>query len=107
MNHTAESIKALLDRNDKAVARALVVLYNNQTFAEQSTEHTLVHNNKGFTGADARLGTSMAKQYLTRGFLSPKQIAIWRRLNKKGVSKIGKYTRQLIEAIPPKQEVAA
>ncbi len=104
MNYTREMIMEMLNRNDRAVCRALLVLFNNQTQVEQSSEHTLVWNGKGFTGADARMGTSMAKQYQRVGYLSPKQIQFWRKPNVRGISRIGKYTRQLIEAIPAKQK---
>lgn len=43
-----DSIKELLMKNDRAVERAILVVYNNQTIYEKSSE-TFRHNNgKGF-----------------------------------------------------------
>lgn len=92
----AEIIK-MLATNDKAVARAVFVLNERQTADEQNIEATKYHNGVGFTGADARMGTSMAKFYARNGFLTAKQIAWWRKPNKNGVSRIAKYAGQLLE----------
>lgn len=103
MAHTKESILALLETNDKAVARALVVLYNRQTADEQRTEDTRHSNGIGFTSADAFMGTSMAKQYIKFNSLSNKQVAYWRKRDAKGRMRIGKYWRQLLDAANEKQ----
>ncbi len=94
---TQASIVALLAKSDKAVARALVVLHERQTADEQRSEETRHHNNQGFTPAHARPGSGMASFYLRNGYLSPKQIAFWRKPNKRGVMRIAMYWRQLIE----------
>lgn len=86
----------LLNTNDKAVARALVVLNERQTATEQNAESTINHNGVGFTPADARMGTSMAGFYTRNGYLTPKQIAYWRKPNAKGVPRICKYAGQLL-----------
>ena len=104
MAYTKEQIVEMLGKNDKAICRALVVLYNNQTSEEQQTESTRVNNGKGFSGPDARIGTSMAKFYMSRGFLTNQQLSYWRRPSKKGTMKIAKYVRQLLEAIPAQQK---
>jgi hypothetical protein len=100
MTHTRESIIQLLLNNDKAVGRALLVVYGNQTDSEKISQSVHVENGKGFTPADARRGVSMAEWYMRKGWLSPKQIAYWRKPNAKGIPKIGKYTKQLMAAIP-------
>lgn len=110
MTHSRESLIEMLKTNDVAVCRALLVIYENQTDSEKSAQSTHVDNGIGFTGADAFMGASCAQQYIKRGFLSPKQIAFWRKPNVKGVPKIGKYTKQLLVAIEAKQkekEIAA
>lgn len=99
MQWDRESIVALLERNDAAVGRALVVLFNRQTVTEQMTESTREFNGRGFTGFDGKIGASMAKFYLRSGFLTPKQIAYWRKRDKRGVMRIGKYWKQLLEEI--------
>ena len=91
---TQEQIINLLKNNDLAICRALVVLYNNQTSDDL--------NNKGFRPCHAYMGTSMAKQFLSRGFLSKKQISYWRAEGKQGM-RIGIYHRQLIEAAAAKE----
>lgn len=60
---TKAEIIEMLATNDKAVARAVFVLNERQTADEQNSEATKYHNGVGFTGADARMGTSMAKFY--------------------------------------------
>lgn len=93
----------LLQTNDKAVARALVALKNRQTADEQIAEHTKYQNGRGFTHADARMGTSMAKFYEDRGFLTTKQVQYWRRLRKDGIMKIAIYAGQLLEIAEQKR----
>ena len=61
---TKSEIVELLLRNDRAVARALVVLYNRQTVDEQQSEETRHLNGIGFTGADAYSGSLTAKYFL-------------------------------------------
>ncbi len=54
-------IKWLLTTNDKAVERAMVVLYDMQTAGEQNSGSTSELNGKGFNAYDARSGTYYAK----------------------------------------------
>lgn len=93
-----ESIVSLLATNDRAVARALVVLNQRQTLDEQSSEHTRHLNGKGFRPCHARMGTSMAKFAERRGYLTEKQVAYWRKTDRSGAMRIGIYWAQLIEA---------
>ncbi len=95
---TKESIVTLLKQNDKAVARALVVLNNNQTADEQVQETVKYQNGMGFRPCHARMGTSMATFFEKRGYLTPKQVAYWRKLDAKGNMRIGIYWNQLIDA---------
>ena len=103
---TGTDIVNMLRTNDKAVARALVVLYERQTADEKATEHTRHHNNRGFRPCHARMGTSMAKFYLARGFLTPKQIAYWRKEGKEGM-RLSIYWRQLLDAAHKKAAAKA
>jgi hypothetical protein len=93
-----QGIVELLKTNDKAIARALVVLNERQTKDEQAAEHTRYHNGLGFRPCHARMGTSMAKFFERRGYLTDKQIAYWRRPMKGGKMKIEIYAGQLLEA---------
>lgn len=105
MKLTKESIQELLETNDKAVGRALSALLTRQTASEQAMEDTIEHNGVGFTGVDGEFFTSLAKQFNRKGFLSPKQITAARKKDKRGVSKVGKYWRQLIEIAEEKQKI--
>ncbi len=105
---TKESIQAVLLRKDHvgmhAVGRALQVLLRNQTIYERQTESTINRNRIGFTPSDARRGSSMARWYHEKGFLTPKQIAYWQepaRTEAKRI-RITKYHRQLLEAAQEK-----
>ena len=95
--HSKESIVQLLKTNDKAVARALVVLTARQTADEQAIEGTKYANGRGFRPCHARMGTSMAKFFERNGYLTPKQIAYWRAHDKTGAMRIGIYAGQLLE----------
>lgn len=92
-----EYIVNLLKTNDRAVARALVVLNQRQTVTEQVSEHTITRNGQGFRPCHARMGTSMAKFFERNGYLSPKQIAYWRQPQRDGRARIEIYAGQLLE----------
>ena len=96
MAHTVESIRNLLATNDMAVARALVALNKRQTHIEQELKSTTNLNGKGFRPCHARMGTSMAQFYERNGYLSPKQIAYWRKPDRTGTPRIAIYARQLL-----------
>ena len=101
------AILNLLETNDKAVARALVVLNERQTLDEQQSEHTKHHNNRGFRPCHARMGTSMAKFFERNGYLTAKQIAYWRKTDRAGNMRIGIYWGQLIDAATAKAAMQA
>lgn len=96
MTLTSIDIVTLLKNNDNAVGRALVVLKNRQTADEQVNETTKHHNGRGFRPCHARMGTSMAKFYEARGYLTTKQLSYWRAEGKEGM-RIAIYHRQLLE----------
>jgi hypothetical protein len=103
--HTRESITRVLLENDRAVGRALVVLLSRQTTTEQARATTELHNERGFTSADAHYGTRNAKFFIAQGKLLDFQLAFWRKPNVRGVPKIAKYHRQLIEAAIEKDKL--
>lgn len=84
-----QRIQQLIAENDNAVVRALLVVYDNQTPAEQANAATVEHNGAGFSGADAEILTSFVKFYQRAGFLTPKQVALAR-------ARVAKYWRQLL-----------
>lgn len=83
-----EQLQALIDANDKAVYRAILLIYDRQTEAEKSTMSTLADNGIGFSGCDAELLSSFASQLRDRGWLTTNQLPFARR-------KIRKYWKQL------------
>jgi hypothetical protein len=101
-----DQIQNLLATNSKAVARALVVLMENQTADEQASDNTRYLNGKGFRPCHAYMGTRMAKFYLARGFLTEKQIAYWRKPMKGGQTRIAIYWAQLQDAAERKAATA-
>ena len=92
----AEAIKARLATDDRWLFRAVVAIYEKQTADEQESEETRENNGIGFSGVDACILSSLAKQILDwqggrstyRTPLSPRQIEIARK-------KMAKYAGQL------------
>lgn len=93
---TKEDIVKLLETNDKAVGKALSRIAEFQTADELASEDTVHRNGMGFRPCDARVGTSMAKFFNQRGFLSAKQLAYWRKPNDKGKMRIAVYAAQIL-----------
>jgi hypothetical protein len=85
-----EQLRHRLASNDRWALRALLRIYQNQTADEQCREATIERNGIGFTGPDAEILTSFARQYQRRGCLSPKQMVILRR-------RIPAYARQIVQ----------
>ena len=104
---TKDFLVELLRSNDKAVGRALLVVNANQTRDEQATEATRYRNGMGFRPCHARMGTSMAQFFAHRGYLSPKQVAYWRKPMACGNMRIAIYWSQLAEAAEAKAKAAA
>jgi hypothetical protein len=99
---TKASIVELLKTDDRAVARALVVLNERQTADEQASEETRYRNGRGFRPCHARMGTSMAKFFTARGYLTAKQIAYFRKPDVNGKMRIEIYAGQLLEVAEAK-----
>lgn len=101
---TKDFILQLLMTNDKAVVRALIALKKYQTVEEQCTKTVVERNNAGFTKADASIGMSMADFAETKGYLSEKQIAFWRKIQPSGRCRICKYAAQLLRIAKEKSK---
>ena len=71
-----DMIKSNLLNSRKWLGRALLALYARQTDDEQDADSTKWHNSVGFSGFDAEILSSLARQYNERGTLSQKQWAI-------------------------------
>jgi len=74
-----EQLRHRLASNDRWALRALMRVYQNQTADEQCRETTIERNGIGFSGPDADILTSFARQYQQRGWLSERQLAILHR----------------------------
>lgn len=82
------AIQQSIDTNDRAVLKALSMIYSRQTEHEKSCEQTHELNNVGFSAFDAEILTSFAKQVQDGRLLSQKQMAIAR-------PKVRRYWKQL------------
>ena len=92
MSYTLDQIREQLTTNKAWQVR----VFENQTSDEQASEHTKYHNGVGFTGADAKILSSLAKFYKERRFLTEKQMYIV-------AKRIPKYARQIKAAIELKE----
>ncbi len=104
---TKESIVRMLESDDRAVARALVVLTARQTHDEQASEQTRYLNGRGYRPCHARMGASMSKFFQRTGYLTPKQVAYWRVKDRTGSMRIGIYAGQLLEEAQAKASAKA
>ena len=82
-------IQELIAKNDQAVIRALLAIYDRQTESEKADQTTKEDNGVGFNGVDGIILSSFAEWYKNKGFLSPKQLAISR-------NKMKRYWKQLL-----------
>ena len=89
---TIEEIRELLKESDKAVARAILAIYNRQTEDEKIVKETSASNGVGYNGVDANFMSSLAQFYQSKGFLSVGQL-------KYGRKKIMKYAGQLTDSV--------
>lgn len=85
---TKEAIREKIMTDDKWLIRGLLAIYRHQTDSEKNAGQTHEENGVGFNGVDSAILSDMAKQYITRDFLTTRQIAIVR-------DKMKKYAGQL------------
>lgn len=95
-------IETFLSRTDSvgmhSVGRALVHLKNRQTDEEVAAGSTKSLNGRGFQPIHAEIGTSMALQYESKGYLSAKQVAYWQGETERSKKpRICRYAGQLVE----------
>ena len=92
-----ESIKKLIQTNDLAVYRALVLLYSFQTDEEKNTDKVKTVNGKGFNKLDAEILSSMARQVKSGRHLTDKQMYVAR-------PKLMKYAGQILNYMKTREE---
>lgn len=94
---TKEEILANIQTKENWACNALIAVFKNQTSDEQLGHYTKHTNSKGFTKFDAELLTSFAHQYISKNWLSKRQLEIVRK-------RIPRYWRQLL-ALANKEEI--
>lgn len=92
-----ENIKELLLTNNRAVAKAILTLYNLQEEDEKLGGVTLHHNNVGFGAVDARYLGNVAKKIMNDNPLTEKEFYIAK-------LKIIKYSGQLADIANEKED---
>ena len=90
-------LQELVKTNDRALLRAIWVIYARQTVEEQIYGVSTEENGRGFSKIDAQFFTELVVQMQHGRELSPRQMAIAR-------NKITKYWRQLMEESKAKME---
>ena len=88
----AEKISA---NPSNTIGRALVAIFNQQTFDEKDCNITKFRNGIGFAKPDARVGAIAAKTFLKNGKLEDWQLRVWLKPNKENLPRIVKYAKQL------------
>ena len=94
---TREELAHLVRTDPRYTISALIALYSFQEADEQAIGTTYHQNGKGFSNADSGVLSDIARYYMQRGFLSPRQLDFVR-------SAIPKYLGQLsgLELTPAK-----
>jgi hypothetical protein len=87
-NDLIENLRRRLASDPRWALRALLRIYQNQTADEQAKDAAIERNGIGFSGPDAEILSSFARQYQRRGPLSPRQMTLLMR-------KMPSYARQL------------
>ena len=87
---TPESVWEVFANNKDQMCKGLVLIYRRQTADEREDKVTRNKNGVGFNAFDAEILSSFAEQYLRRGFLSDKQLAILEK-------KLHRYRKQLAD----------
>lgn len=103
---TRDDIHAVLNRSDKALGRALLVLWQMQTADEKIVLQSRHLNMRGFKKADAFRGTKDAQFFADNGYLTEEMVAYWRTATKQG-PRLNIYWRQLLIAAARKAQVEA
>jgi hypothetical protein len=86
-----EAIQDLIDKSAEATARALLIVYDNQTASERAQGQTIEHNGVGFSSRDAEFLTNVAQKYKQYGrWASERQLKAVRRC-------VRRYHKQVLE----------
>jgi hypothetical protein len=96
---TKDSMKAAIPTaSEKWLAAAVIALWHRQTEDEKSTDSTNHHNNKGFTGADAKRLSLIAKCALANKHLDkPFSQSTGKKSGKSNAWMVGQLQKRLIK----------
>jgi len=95
-----QHIRTMLGTNLNWASKGVIRIFENQTADEQNVEDTVENNGIGFTGADANILTSFAKQIIKGRTLSPKQQAILFKKMPKYSTQLERMTKDTVKAQP-------
>jgi hypothetical protein len=95
-----DEVKALLSRNDKAVERGIVRIYDLQTADEQASDRTKHRNKVGFNGVDAGFGSYLAKWVKGGKSLTGKYLAAARKMTLKYAGQLTKVANGELNGVP-------
>lgn len=87
-----KALKEQLATNEKRAIEGLLRIYSFQTNEEKCKGYTKEFNGMGFSSIDSDVLSSFAEQYITEGWLSPKQIICVKK-------NMPKYASQLINLL--------
>ena len=87
-----KALKEQLATNEKRAIEGLLRIYSFQTSEEKCEGYTKEFNGMGFSSIDSDILSSFAEQYITKGWLSPKQMNVIKK-------HIPKYASQLINLL--------
>lgn len=88
-----DTVKNMLATNGAWARRAIVRVYEKQTESEKQAGQTTVQNGVGFSGTDAEILSSFARQIMAGKTMSEKQMALIFR-------KAPRYWAQIVPLIP-------
>ena len=98
-------IRTMLGSNIAWASKGVTRIFENQTADEQNVEETVEHNGIGFTGADANILSSFAKQVLKGRTMSAKQEAILFKKMPKYAGQLERMTKAVVNhAVPTPYE---
>lgn len=85
---TEPEIKQYLEKDKGFVVRALLKMYDRQTYSEKNSKQTHVMNTIGFNKPDGYKLSSFVEFYNSRGYFTDKQIGFIR-------NRLMKYSKQI------------
>lgn len=112
-------LKALIKKNEGALLKAILIIYDNQTEAEKRAGESVENNGVGFNQFDAITMSEIAQKLKAGQRISPKEIAIarivmpkyWKQLmrvckaNMEEVKEIDELYKQAMQSIATKEEI--